>query len=753
MVSKNKGNESPSSTKSDSSRDSLSEFTRTWRASNITSHLKGEADFPEWRRQVSTLLLTHNVDIADLKTHSESKLGWNEAISGESSRSKTTAILSPNHDTILWMVLTATVREAAATSLIAFEDADMRGTKAYCALCRRFDPISRARRDALERHWRDIKISQYSDLEAMLADVHAIRAQLHRQGVRKSDDEHTLVLRLAVANDPVYERHLTAATVSLERKNAMDTLYGVEEILRSAKSEHLARKLHKRIGAAEANAADASENEPEVNYAAGTDARNTPGRDSSNWYNQSPEGWKVVQTDRYTPQRRGRPGRRIELFEKPDGTFLRTMRCTVCSGYGHWATECASVKHDRTGSPRNARRTDRTRSPEQAEANIAEGTNGTVWAVDTCASHDICGRDTPLTNSRFTDTAIRGVGGKSTVARESGDFTDGHLHLSNVLRVPTQRRNLMSVPRRCADGEAFVFSKSGAWALRPRGNSPVTPTVTSTGDVNIDRCCIIPLHQTPAGFWEMIPSATAHLADATHASPDATHTHQSSTLDAPQQDHHSDDSEGNDVAEQANETRRTEDITTPRTHTIPGTLREDELWHLRSAHLTTLDSVHGHPLSNDVTCEACHTWKTSRRTHAGQLDNMPGTYYCDIWTAGMTSLHGERYALTVVHPATGYVRAFFLRTRDQAAKYIRILRDESTQTKWPLRKLCCDGETSVALGTRLAGIRLDATPRDTPELNGYSERAHQTLGRAAHAMLDYAKLPHAYWALAFSLHR
>ena len=695
-------------------------FARAWKPQLIPCTLESRNEWSAWNRQLENALVPYGFTWDTLTT-------W-----------KADTAVKPEHEYMLWTAISSTVGKDAELTLRSVTNDDKRGFRAYHELARRYDRKSRIIREALEEQWENIQLRDYKDVEELIVNVQATRTKLFDQGVRKQDSDHARILRKAVRGHTEFEKLLNHDILHSDESSPLEDLTHLTNVLINTGTLNVKSTQGQRNERTDSATAFAAEQERSAN----------PGRGE----HAPPDGWALVQTNKFTPARRGRPGRRIDLFRKPDGSHVRTMHCVVCGGFGHWASTCPSVPHSADGTAMSTSHTQRNRGGRAAEANVASeteednvnaeaesflatGTNtgkhtSHIWALDSCATHHMCGEKVQLENVSNHTTRVRGVGG-TVVSSSRGVARVCDLTVPNVLRIHGLQRNLLSIPRRCAEAnETYLFSRQGAYVMTH------SSCLCNASDMVVRFKSITPLTQHDNGLYTL-PAHHAVEANVAHETSETvtdTHIHHHTAND--------DESES-------------EHMEQPQQHQSHGRrqsqqhMREDELWHLRSAHLTTLDRVHGHPLRNDVTCDSCMRYKTTRRTHNGTLDAAPGTYYCDLWFAGSVSFHNERYAMIITHALTGYHTTYFLRSKDEATKYAKLFIDTSSSSSWPLRILRCDNESAVALGAHQQHKRFIPTAADTPECNAYAERPWRTLKTAMATMLDYAGLPGVFWAYAF----
>ena len=153
-------------------------------------------------------------------------------------------------------------------------------------------------------------------------------------------------------------------------------------------------------------------------------------------------------------------------------------------------------------------------------------------------------------------------------------------------------------------------------------------------------------------------------------------------------------------------------------------------------------------------CVACTEAKLSvapygpakgRQTKIGELTHM------DLWGKyDVASIHGNQYYLLLIDDAAQYITVEFLKTKDQAAQKIKnYMTYLKAQSKTPSAIRADRGTEFVNENLRnwcqSQGIELQVTAPYSPSQNGVAERMNRTLVELARAMLTAADLPEFLW--------
>jgi hypothetical protein len=156
-------------------------------------------------------------------------------------------------------------------------------------------------------------------------------------------------------------------------------------------------------------------------------------------------------------------------------------------------------------------------------------------------------------------------------------------------------------------------------------------------------------------------------------------------------------------------------------------------------------------------CIACTEAKQSekpfsatitRKTEPGQLTHI------DVWGKyDVASINGHQYFILMVDDVARYVTIQFLKTKDQAAQWVKdYLAYLKTHGKSP-RAIRTDRgheflNEHLQNWCQAQGIELQMTAPYSPSQNGVAERMNHTLVELARAMLIATKLPEFLWELA-----
>ncbi len=158
-------------------------------------------------------------------------------------------------------------------------------------------------------------------------------------------------------------------------------------------------------------------------------------------------------------------------------------------------------------------------------------------------------------------------------------------------------------------------------------------------------------------------------------------------------------------------------------------------------------------------CAACTEAKQSEKPFgiSTRQTTKPGELtHIDVWGKyDVTSINGHQYFVLMIDDATRHIMVEFLKTKDQAAQkvkdYLTYLR---THEKMPCAIRTDRGREFLneylKTWCQSQGIELQTTAPYSPSQNGVAERMNRTLVELARAMLIAAKLPEFLWELAIS---
>ncbi|MBW0535535.1 hypothetical protein O181_075250, partial [Austropuccinia psidii MF-1] len=182
------------------------------------------------------------------------------------------------------------------------------------------------------------------------------------------------------------------------------------------------------------------------------------------------------------------------------------------------------------------------------------------------------------------------------------------------------------------------------------------------------------------------------------------------------------------------------------------------LWHQRLRHPSNqVVKMLGLPLSPDL-CEICLTGKSSLLPFSGSFDEVHQPLDCiHLYIVGPispSSNTGLKYLLTIVDQFTLFKSVVFLKAKskvfDEFVKW-KAFSENFHNTK--IKRLVSDrgGEFENERFKQLAtscGFIHTFSPAETPEHNGFAERANRTILDKARCLLIRSSLPQSYWAEA-----
>ena len=197
---------------------------------------------------------------------------------------------------------------------------------------------------------------------------------------------------------------------------------------------------------------------------------------------------------------------------------------------------------------------------------------------------------------------------------------------------------------------------------------------------------------------------------------------------------------------------------------------DHELLHRRLGHVhqraiqKTIEMARGVKLKNNdevenCICEACVMGKLTRGSFRKQWKNriqdLFGRIHSDVCGPMRTvSFGGKKCFVTFMDEASGHVRVYLLKTKDQVFER---LKEFCTEMKnlfgiRPKRmRMDGGGEYSskeMEEWLRRKGIFIERTAKHTPQQNGKSERLNRTLLSMARSLLFQAGLPKRFWGEA-----
>ncbi|MBW0535336.1 hypothetical protein O181_075051 [Austropuccinia psidii MF-1] len=194
-------------------------------------------------------------------------------------------------------------------------------------------------------------------------------------------------------------------------------------------------------------------------------------------------------------------------------------------------------------------------------------------------------------------------------------------------------------------------------------------------------------------------------------------------------------------------------------YTLPAALATgivSEPWHQQLGHPgNQMIKSMGLP-TQSAPCSICDLNKIHKKSfnHQFEKENKPlDCVHIDlVGPISPSSLSGNRYFLTVVDQSTSFKIVWLLKHKSEALKqfvivkkYMENLHDRS------LKKLVSDrgGEflnNDFKLLAETQGFVHVFSPPDTPQHNGYAERANRTILEKTRCLLNSSGLPNHYWA-------
>ena len=195
-----------------------------------------------------------------------------------------------------------------------------------------------------------------------------------------------------------------------------------------------------------------------------------------------------------------------------------------------------------------------------------------------------------------------------------------------------------------------------------------------------------------------------------------------------------------------------------------------ETWHRRFGHigysgiqkLVDLKMVDGLSVDTESAkpdCEICVQAKQSIKPFDGIPDrkSKPGELtHIDLWGKyDIASINGYQYYILFVDDATRYVTVHFLKKKDEAAQHVKnYIQALKTHKRSPRAIKIDRGKEFLneVLKTFLdnEGLEIQATAPYSPSQNGIAERMNRTLVELGRAMLKGQELPEFLWEYAIA---
>lgn len=163
------------------------------------------------------------------------------------------------------------------------------------------------------------------------------------------------------------------------------------------------------------------------------------------------------------------------------------------------------------------------------------------------------------------------------------------------------------------------------------------------------------------------------------------------------------------------------------------------------------------PSHFNFNCNSCHCNKihklpfsTSTIFSSSPLE----VIFTDLWTSPVFSIDNFKYYIIFVDHFTKYIWFYPLRRKsDTHNVFVRFKALVEKFFNRPIKTLYSDnGGEFQALSTFLTinGISHLTTPPHTPEHNGYSEHRHRYIVETGLSLLTHASMPLSYWTFSFS---
>ena len=193
-----------------------------------------------------------------------------------------------------------------------------------------------------------------------------------------------------------------------------------------------------------------------------------------------------------------------------------------------------------------------------------------------------------------------------------------------------------------------------------------------------------------------------------------------------------------------------------------------ETWHKRYGHISytglqklidrnMVDGFTVDSNSEKPDCEICIQAKQTIKPFNGitNRDTKPGELtHIDLWGKyEIASIHGNQYYILFVDDATRYVTVNFLKKKEDATKHVKnYLTYLKTQNKLP-KAMRVDRGSEFINQTLKAwfdenGLEIQTTAPYSPSQNGIAERMNRTLVELARAMIKGQNLPEFLWEYA-----
>ncbi|KAG7589765.1 GAG-pre-integrase domain [Arabidopsis suecica] len=378
-------------------------------------------------------------------------------------------------------------------------------------------------------------------------------------------------------------------------------------------------------------------------------------------------------------------------------------KCQICGIIGHSARRCPQFSSPVTLSQSQGQPPQWQRHPQsqqwnpQAHFTTSSPSDVTPWLVDSVASHHIASDLSTLSlHSPYPggDDVLIGDGRALPITHTGSSHLSTHsrpLSLTNVLCVPTMKKNLISVNKLCKTNNVMVQMcpfdfqvkdlRTGATLLTGRANNGVYEWPTSSSSISAFSC-----HKTSLSDW----------------------------------------------------------------HSRLGHPNSQTLRHIISSFSLPISSMSTFPCNS---CFINKSHKLSFSTSSLSSTKPLDIIFSDVWTSPVLSIDGYKYYVLFVDHFTRYSWLYPMKKKSQVAQIFPMfhaLVENRFQTK--ITTLYSDnGGEFIGLRHYLTskGISHHTTPPHTPEHNGIAERKHRHIVETGLTLLQHAGIPHTYWSYSF----
>ena len=455
------------------------------------------------------------------------------------------------------------------------------------------------------------------------------------------------------------------------------------------------------------------------------------------------------------------PHCRLRNHKTEECKFLGQSKCGICNRFGHMTSDCYSrkakdLKRKREKKDGKGKKKQKTEEMHQGEEiadededeHVAFSVNGPSeiyldeseegqafnfdepdvinsseynprliyydWLGDSATTSHVCNRrDAFKTFQPLIDTKVSGVGNVKTKAEGRGtvELNSSYggknyiLELKNVLYIPTNRNNLISLGRWDKAG-GYYTGGGGTLVLTTKNSIPVTQGT-----------------QIENNLYKM---------EVTLRKPDIKFKNEAN----------------------------------PQCFVINETAQSWETWHKRFGHIgysslqEMLDknlvegfNVNTHTLKPD--CVACTEAKQSVEPYGqhNEKTTEPGELtHIDLWGKyDTTSINGNQYFLLMVDDSSRFITTEFLKDKSRAAEKVKeYLAKLISHDKKPKAIRLDRGKEFLNVSTwcQEKGIEIQKTAPYSPSQNGIAERMNRTLVEIARAMIR--GLPEFLWEYAIA---